>query len=95
MNVLPSAILIEAVQKMLPDGMFVSDFAMLGDLLLPMLHQDQGAVTTLQRSAAAAKEELSFNLPPHATANTICFFTDATRVKVSVKPYRSVSRLVS
>jgi hypothetical protein len=64
MNVLPASVIIEAVQKQLPTGMFVSDFSMSGDLLLPVLHEGEGAITVLRRTAEADKEELMFDVPP-------------------------------
>jgi len=89
MNILPASTVIESVQRLLPDGMFISDFVMSGSLLLPV----QGTVQVLQQVAAADKEELSFNIPPYATANTICFFIDANSVHIELKPKQSVSRL--
>ena len=96
MNILPASVIIEAVQKLLPDGMFVSDFIMSGSLLLPVMVSEQreyGTVQALQQVSSAEKEELSFNVPPHATANTVCFFTDANSVHITLKPRQSVSRL--
>ena len=95
MNVLPSSIIIEAVQKMLPEGMFISNFSMVGSLLLPTMVDDEGAIIVLRRTAAAAKEELYFEVEPYATANTICFFADSNNVNVVFEPYKSVARLVN
>jgi len=95
MNVLPASIIIEAVQRLLPAGMFVSDFYMAGSLLLPIQDNQTYSVTNLKRTASSAKEELAFELPPHATVNTICFFTDTNSVNVTFKEYRSVARFTN
>jgi len=94
MNTLPASIIIEAAQKLLPDGMFVSDFAMSGSIVLPGLNNEQGILTSIQQTAAADKEELAFDLPPYATAGTICFFTDSRSVIVTVKPAKTIARFV-
>jgi len=93
MNVLPGALVIEAVQRLLPFGMFVSDFIMTGDLLLPETVSGAGQVTRLRQTAAAAKEELYFKVLPYVTENTVCFFADPNDVHIAVKSYRSMSRL--
>jgi len=126
MNVLPASLIIEAVQRLLPDGMFVSDFVMTGSLLLPTArigcdntmglithvekvcgpkfhtfdriknrHWNHQAYTTstVHYASEADKEELSFDIPPHATANTICFFTDVNDITIDIKRYNSVARL--
>lgn len=116
MNVLPGASIIEAVQSILPSGMFVSDFMMSGELYQPemvaldgaIVHLEdgdyiqidsgqfvrvlEGQVVRLHRTAAAAKEELSFNIPPHVTENTVCFFADSNNVHIKIKTYRSIAR---
>jgi hypothetical protein len=95
MNVLPGAVVIEAVQSLLPAGVFVSDFMMVGDLLLPETVSGTGQVTRLRQTAAAAKEELSFKVLPYVTENTVCFFADPNDVHITVKSYRSMSRLAN
>jgi hypothetical protein len=95
MNVLPSSIIIEAVQRLLPVGMFVSDFNMVGELVLPVIQQNEGSINILRSTSSSAKEELRFEILPYATVNTICFFTDAESVLVNFKACKSVSKLLN
>jgi len=91
MNVLPGSMVIEAIQRTLPHGMFVSDFMMVGDLLVPEIHEGNGLVRRMRKTAGAAKEELHFDVPPFATSNTICFFADQNQVHVDIKRYKSMA----